>query len=84
MTKFPRGFRIESKLDIKRFRAFWEIANGTELSDNDTVIRERIAHNTIRYRDFVYLPEMMASEKTQRSFLLISRAVFMMEKRSLL
>ncbi|RGS71139.1 hypothetical protein DWX75_09250 [Mitsuokella sp. AF21-1AC] len=76
MTKFPRGFRIESKLDIKRFRAFWEIANGTELSDNDTVIRERIAHNTIRYRDFVYLPEMMASEKTQKKLLAYIESCF--------
>ncbi|WP_279127606.1 hypothetical protein [Acidaminococcus fermentans] len=69
MTKFPRGFRIDSKLDIKRFRAFWEMENGTDLSDDDAVIRERIAHNTIRYRDFVYLPEMMASEETQKKLL---------------
>lgn len=68
-TKFPRGFRIDSKLDIKRFRAFWEMANGTELTDDDAVIQERIAQITIRYRDFVYLPEMMASEETQKKLL---------------
>jgi hypothetical protein len=64
--KFPRGFRIESRLDMKRFRAFWNDRYGTGPTDDDETIRKRIAHITIRCQDFVYLPEMMASDETKK------------------
>ena len=69
MKKFPRGFRIDSKLEFKKLRAFWENETGTELVDNDEIIRNRIAHITIKYGDFVYLPEMMASDQTKKKIL---------------
>ena len=69
LKKFPRGFRIDSILELKRFRALWKDENGIELSDDDESIRKRIAHITIRYKDFVYLPEMMASEETKNRIL---------------
>ena len=61
---FPKGFRIESRLDMQRFRAFWKDEFGTDIDENDESIRKHIAHITIRCQDFVYLPEMMASEQT--------------------
>lgn len=64
LEKFPKGFRIDSKLNMGRFRSFWEDKYGTEFTEPDDTLRSRIAHITIRCNDFVYLPEMMMSEET--------------------
>lgn len=66
LKKFPRGFRIDSRLDMGRLRIFWKELYGSELLEDDETIRKRIAHITIRCQDFVYLPEMMASEETKK------------------
>ena len=71
--KFPKGFRIESKLDMGRFRVFWRNKYGSEPEEDDNTIRRWIARITVRCRDFVYLPETMASEQTkQRLFAYIT------------
>lgn len=68
-AKFPRGFRIESRLDMSRFRAFWKGKYGAELAEDDEITRKRIAYITVRCQDFVYLPETMMVEQTaQRLF----------------
>ena len=63
---FSKGFRIESRLDMGRFRVFWKAQYGAENEESDDIIRRRIAHITVRCRDFVYLPTEMASEQTTR------------------
>lgn len=62
LTSFPRGFRISSILDMKRFRSFWNEKYGDELSESDDTVRRCVEHITIPYNDFVYLPEMMLDE----------------------
>ena len=64
IEKFPKGFRIDSGLSMRRFCSFWEIMYKTELKASDEDIRKRINHITIRCNDFVYLPEMMMTEQT--------------------
>lgn len=64
IEKFPKGFRIDSGLSMRRFCFFWEIMYKTELKASDEDIRKRINHITIRCNDFVYLPEMMMTEQT--------------------
>ena len=64
IEKFPKGFRIDSGLSMRRFCSFWEIMYKTELKASDEDIRKRINHITIRCNDFVYLPEMMMAEQT--------------------
>ena len=59
LSHFPRGFRIASILDMKRFRSFWNEKYGNELSVSDDDVRRYIEHITIPYNNFVYLPEMM-------------------------
>lgn len=58
---FPKGYRIESRLELNRFRNFWFKKHLTELTKSDEEIRKVITSITIRYQDFVYLPEMMLS-----------------------
>ena len=62
LSRFPRGFRIASILDMKRFRSFWKEKYGGELSESDDTVRRYVEHITIPYNNFVYLPEMMLDE----------------------
>lgn len=59
---FPKGFRISSRLDMGRFRAYWAKKYGADLEIDDDTVRKYISHITIRYQDFVYLPEAMLDE----------------------
>lgn len=69
LKKFSRGFRIDSRLDMGRFRNFWKEIHGSEILEDDETIRDRVSHITIRYQDFVYLPKMMMSEETKERML---------------
>lgn len=62
--KFPRGFRIDSRLDMGRLRNFWKEKYGAVLNEEDETVRKRISHITVRCQNFVYLPEMMMSDQT--------------------
>ncbi len=64
IEKFSKGFRIDSGLDMRRFRSFWETMYKKELTESNEDIRKRINYITIRCNDFVYLPEMMMTEQT--------------------
>lgn len=64
IEKFSKGFRIDSGLDMGRFRSFWETMYKKELTESNEDIRKRINYITIRCNDFVYLPEMMMTEQT--------------------
>lgn len=66
---FPKGFRIASRLDMGRFRDFWEKEYGSELTEDDEAVRGLLSHITVRYQDFVYLPEAMASSETTQEIL---------------
>ncbi|MCI8605656.1 MAG: hypothetical protein HFG72_02110 [Hungatella sp.] len=63
---YPKGFRIESKLEMKRFRKFWAQRYADQLEDPDEIVRDRIRSITIQFEDFVYLPEVMITESLQK------------------
>lgn len=69
LEKFSKGFRIESRLDMGRFRVFWKDMYGSEVAEDDETARKRITHITVRCQDFVYLPEMMMTEYTLQMIL---------------
>lgn len=69
LTCFPKGFRISSRLDMGRFRVFWAKKYGSELTKDDDIIRKYIAHITVWYQGFVYLPETMLDERTSERLL---------------
>lgn len=66
---FTKGFRIASRLDMGRFRAFWLKKHESELTEDDDTVRKYIAHITVQYQDFVYLPETMLDEDTTQRLL---------------
>lgn len=63
--KYPKGFRIQSGIEMKKFRHFWSERFGTELEEEDEVVRRCINRAGIQYQDFVYLPEEMLQDSTE-------------------
>lgn len=51
---YPYGYRIESSIEMKRFRKFAEI-DGLELPDNDEQLKAEIANTGILIEDKVYV-----------------------------
>lgn len=62
--KYPKGFRIQSVIEMKKFRHFWNEKFGAELEEEDDVVRQCISRAGIQYQDFVYLPEEMLNDST--------------------
>lgn len=67
--KYRKGFRIESGIEMKRFRILWEEKYKLPLGENDEIIRKYIRQITIQYKELVYLPEVMLDAETQQRLL---------------
>lgn len=68
-TKFPRGFRLNDNLDIKKFRRYWNELYNEENNLSNEVIWNYIKHITIAHGKMSYLPEMMIDEETKAKLL---------------
>lgn len=64
-TRFPRGFRLNDTLDIKKFRRYWNESYGEENGLSNETIWDYIKYITIAYGKMSYLPEMMIDEETK-------------------
>lgn len=60
--KFQRGFRLDSAIEVRRFRKSYQLVHGTELKDSDDKIVEIIRCLCIQCKDRCYLPDAMLSE----------------------
>lgn len=69
MEHYQKGFRLESGLELKKFRYFWRNKYGIELQEDDDAVRKNISSVTIRHQNFVYLPETMLSSE-RKNYLL--------------
>lgn len=67
--KYQKGFHIESRLEIKRFRHFWKEKYGNELLENDERIRDNIRKITIQYESIVYYPDTMITDELKQKLL---------------
>ena len=66
---FPTGFRIESSLDMKKFRRYYQEQYGTELSSEDYLICQEVRSVTILYGKKAYLPDSMLSQEKKDKLL---------------
>ncbi len=66
---FKRGFRLDSTLEIGRFRVFYEAINGTELTAPDAMIEDNIKRLCVRCKDVCYLEQNMLSEELKAKLL---------------
>ncbi|MCD8020803.1 MAG: hypothetical protein LUF92_14870, partial [Clostridiales bacterium] len=61
--KFQRGFRLDSAIEVRRFRKSYQIVHGTALEDGDDKIIDTIRRLCIQCKDRCYLPDAMLSEE---------------------
>lgn len=61
--KFPRGFRIGSGLDMKKFRRYYEEKVGSALDGTDKEIEDGIRLCGIQYESKLFVPEAMLPQE---------------------
>lgn len=63
--KFPRGYRIGSSIEMKRFRRYYEAENGIELTIENDEIESAIRQSGIEHEGRVYAPRTMIDEELE-------------------
>ncbi len=66
---FQKGFRMESSLDMKKFRRFYQDQYGTEISDEDSLVYQDVSSVTILHDGKAYLPDLMLSQDKKERLL---------------
>ncbi|MDD6965242.1 MAG: hypothetical protein PUJ52_09455 [Firmicutes bacterium] len=66
---FKKGFRIGSSLEIRKFKRYYSVLNGIELSDSDELITQHIKEMCVVYEGKAFLPEIMLSEELKDALL---------------
>lgn len=60
---FPRGYRLESSIEMKKFRRYYEDENGTELTIENDEMESAIRQSGIEHEGRVYAPTTMIDEE---------------------
>ena len=66
---FPKGFRMKSSIEMKKFRKFYQDLYDTEISDTDDDIYQDISSVSILYDGKAYLPDSMLSPEKKDKLL---------------
>ena len=66
---FKKGFRLESPLEIRKFRRYYSALHNVELTDADEVIADTIKRLCIIYDGKAFLPAVMRSEELKEKLL---------------
>ncbi len=66
---FKKGFRMESPLEIRKFKNRYIVIHGRELTDSDDDISKKIKHLCIIHEGKAFLPEEMLSEELKLELL---------------
>ncbi|WP_293729019.1 hypothetical protein [uncultured Phascolarctobacterium sp.] len=67
--RFSKGFRMESSLEIRKFRRYYAAQFGKELADSDELITRNIKRLCILYAGKAFLPAVMLSEELKEKLL---------------
>lgn len=59
---FPKGYRLGSNLEMKKFRRYFEEANGESLEEESDIIEKMIQECGIVYDGRVHMPENMLDD----------------------
>lgn len=74
--EYKKGFRLNDKLSLRRFRIQWQRTFEDELQYDDDTICKHIKRITIQHGDMVYLPEDMLNEDIKCKLLTYINALF--------
>lgn len=66
---FRKGFRMESPLELRKFRKYYVTINGMEFEDSDEQINQNIKKMCLLYDGKAFLPDAMLSDELRESLL---------------
>lgn len=66
---FKKGFRMDSPLEIRKFKRYYATIHDTELTDSDDDISKKIKQICILYAGKAFLPDVMLSEERKEELL---------------
>lgn len=67
--RFSKGFRMESSLEIRKFRRYYAAQFGKELADSDELVTQNITRMCILHTGKAFLPAIMLSEELKEKLL---------------
>lgn len=76
LKHFPKGYRLGSSIEMRKFRHYYEIFYGTEIQQNDKEAEEIIRQCGIEYRGRVYTAQTMMDEELKKQlFIYIEKSI---------
>lgn len=81
IERFPRGYRIGSHLELKKFKKYWKELFGNVPEMNDEGITKSIAKCGIVHKEKVYMPQKMLDEEMKMKLLLYINDSFRLGKK---
>ncbi len=76
LTHYRKGFRLNDKLSVRRFRMQWKSAFDLEVECSDEELCENVMKICIRHGDMAYLPDVMLDESKRMRLLAHIRKLF--------
>lgn len=73
---FKKGFRMDSPLEIRKFKRYYTAIHNKELTDSDDDISKKIKSLCIIYEGKAFLPDIMLSEELKDKLLNYIEAAF--------
>lgn len=80
IEKFPRGYRIGSPLELKKFKRYWENLYGTGIDIEDDDIIKYIEHCGVKYEGKIYMPQKMLDDNIKIKLFSYINNCFLTEK----
>lgn len=74
--RFPKGFRLKSSIELKRFKGFYAEITDSNLEADEASITDNILACGISYEGKVYLPELMLSKELKKKIANYTEEVF--------
>lgn len=62
IERFPKGYRIGSTIELKRFKRYWEELYDIKIDMDDSSVEKNIEHCGIIHEEKIYMPQKMLDE----------------------
>lgn len=80
LERFPRGYRMGSPLELKKFKRYWENLYGTAIDIEDDEVLKHIECCGVKYEEKIYMPQKMLDDKIKTKLFSYINNCFLTEK----
>lgn len=80
LEKFPRGYRMGSPLELKKFKRYWEKLYGTAIDIEDDEMLKHIERCGVKYEEKIYMPQKMLNDNIKTKLFSYIDNCFLTEK----